>query len=216
MITYQAINLKVFEKIPPNIKSLLDVGCGAGNLGQAIKLSNHSCYIEGLTYSTEEKLLAEKYLDKVSCVDINKELPVFNQTFDCIVFSHILEHTYFPDKILLYFAQYLRPDGIIIIALPNVLFFKQRLTFLKGHFKYSPTGGLMDDTHFRFFDWETVDDLLDKSNLKCISKFADGNFPLPVVRQLFPTIAHKIDLFFVKKFPGLFGFQFILIAQLNK
>lgn len=185
-------------------------------MGQAIKLSNHSCYIEGITYSTEEKLLAEKYLDRVLCVDINKELPVFNQTFDCIVFSHILEHTYFPDKILLYFVQYLSPDGIIIIALPNVLFFKQRIAFLRGRFKYSSTGGLMDVTHFRFFDWDTIDDLLNNSNLKRLSKFADGHFPLPIVCKLFPTIAHKIDLFFVKKFPGLFGFQFIVIAQLNK
>ncbi len=213
MLTYQAFNQKVFEQIPKNIPSILDIGCGAGNLGHAIKSADKFCKVEGITYSPVEKKLAEQYLDKVLCVDINKDLPYFEYLFDCIIFSHILEHTYYPDKILVHFSKFLKKDGIIIIALPNILFFKQRIEFLKGHFKYSPEGGLMDDTHFRFFDWETADDLALHSGLKIIKKQAEGHFPFPLLRKYFPAVAHTIDDFFVKRYPGLFGFQFILILQ---
>jgi hypothetical protein len=75
---------------------------------------------------------------------------------------------------------------IIIVALPNVLHWKQRLEFLKGHFKYTE-GGLMDRTHFRFFDWQTAQDLLTQSGYQITQAEADGSFPLPVLRKLLPT-----------------------------
>lgn len=213
MLVYSAFNIDVFREIPSNLNTLLDVGCGSGQMGLALKQLNTQTFITGVTYSADEKLVAEQYLDSVLICDLNNILPKFDSTFDCILFSHILEHTYNPSKILFHFKQYLSPGGKIIIALPNILYYKQRLEFLKGNFIYSKSGGLMDITHFRFFDWQTAQQLVLDAGLNLNSIKATGNFPLGFFRKQFPQLATKIDNFFLRRFPGLFGFQFLLVAS---
>lgn len=212
MLIYDALNMDVLNAIPNNIYSLLDVGCGSGQMGLALKQNNSQLQITGLTYSEEEKIVANQYLDSVLICDLNSMLPKFDTSFDCIVFSHILEHTYDPSKVLFHFKQFLSPGGKIIIALPNILYYKQRIQFLKGYFVYSKNGGLMDITHFRFFDWNTTQQLIVDAHLKLNSIKATGNFPLGLFRKVLPQLASKIDIFFLRNYPGLYGFQFIVEA----
>jgi hypothetical protein len=49
--------------------------------------------------------------------------------------------------------------------------------------------------------------------LKIASKESLGNFPLPVIRKVVPSICKKIDQFSTAKWPGLFGFQFVFVAK---
>jgi hypothetical protein len=96
-----------------------------------------------------------------------------------------------------------------------VLHWKQRLEFLKGNFKYTE-GGLMDKTHFRFFDWETAFELIESSGFQVLKRYADGYLPLPGIRKLVPSIVPPLDQFASTKMPGLCGLQFIFVAQSSK
>jgi len=213
MLVYSAFNIDVFGEIPFDLHTLLDVGCGSGQMGLALKQRNSNTHITGVTYSADEKLVADQFLDSVLICDLNNSLPNFVRKFDCIVFSHILEHTYNPSQVLYHFKQFLSQGGKIIIALPNILYYKQRLEFIKGNFIYSKNGGLMDITHFRFFDWQTAQQLVLDAGLNLNSIKATGNFPLGFFRKLFPQLATKIDNLCLRRFPGLFGFQFLLVAS---
>jgi SAM-dependent methyltransferase len=208
---YKAINHPVFSYLPDNAKRVLDIGCGAGNLGAFIKKSKE-CEIVGITYSQLEMEQASKILDQALMVDLNTlKLPDLGQ-FDCIICSHILEHLYQPQHFLEKLHDYFTPDGKLIVALPNVLHWKQRLEFLQGNFKYTD-GGLMDQTHFRFFDWQTAQDLLTQSGYQILEAKADGSFPLPVIRKILPIIvSSQIDRSALSAYPGLFGFQFVFFA----
>ncbi|RTL49084.1 MAG: methyltransferase domain-containing protein [Sphingobacteriales bacterium] len=212
MLIYRALNTHVLNEVKEDAMRILDVGCGSGNLGAALKIQMPSRKIYGITYFESERLEASSRLDKVWVCDLNTTLPDLEGTFDCIIFSHILEHTMHPENVLLHFKQYLQKEGIVIIALPNVLFFKQRLEFFKGNFRYSNIGGLMDNTHYTFFDWNTAADLLLNTGLTIKKRYADGHFPLPLFRKILPGLSKKIDQFFLKLYPGLFGFQFILVG----
>jgi len=208
---YSSVNQPVFQQIPQQAKQILDIGCGSGALGQAIK-QKQSCKIFGITYSQNEADLASQYLDDVTVADINEiDLSTFGK-FDCIICSHILEHLYSPEKLLTKLHNNLTEDGVLVVALPNVLFFKQRWEFIKGNFKYTD-GGLMDKTHFRFFDWETAYQLLIETNWDVKQRIADTHFPLPFIRKFIRPLESTLNHLVAQKFPSLFGTQFILVAK---
>ncbi|WP_448562182.1 methyltransferase domain-containing protein [Trichothermofontia sp.] len=209
---YEAVNQSVFSYLPNNAKRILDIGCGAGNLGAVIK--NHKeCEIVGITYSQAEANQAAQVLDLCLVVDLNSETLPNISPFDCIICSHVLEHLYDPSRLLVQLHRYFTPGGRLIVALPNVLHWKQRLEFLRGHFKYTE-GGLMDYTHFRFFDWQTAHELLTESGYQILESKAGGCFPLPILRKILPIRASQgIDRTALKHFPGLFGFQFVFLAK---
>jgi 2-polyprenyl-3-methyl-5-hydroxy-6-metoxy-1,4-benzoquinol methylase len=208
---YSSLNKPVFLNVPVFAKTILDVGCGTGEMGKALKAGQKERIVCGVTYLQEEYDIATTVLDKVWMADINKDHVKIDERFDCIIFSHVLEHTYSPTAILKYFSHFL-DTGIIIIALPNVLYYKQRIEFLKGRFKYA-LYGLLDYTHFRFFDWETAQAMITEAGLEITFKKADGHFPLAFLRSISRYGSRLIDRFSLKRWPGLFGFQFIFIAK---
>jgi 2-polyprenyl-3-methyl-5-hydroxy-6-metoxy-1,4-benzoquinol methylase len=212
-MVYLAFNQKVFLHVPASAKIILDVGCGTGEMGKELRTNQKERIVYGITYLKKEYDIAAKLLNKVWLTDINSEEIKIDTQFDCIIFSHVLEHTYKPEAVLKYFSRFLKDEGLIIVALPNILYYKQRVEFLKGRFRYTSYGGLMDSTHFRFFDWETAQEMITNTGLKIISKETEGNFPLLFFRNILPSLSRKIDLFAQKKWPGLFGFQFVFVAK---
>ncbi|MEJ7738062.1 MAG: class I SAM-dependent methyltransferase [Chitinophagaceae bacterium] len=212
-IVYSSFNIEVFAKVPINALNILDVGCGTGIMGKVLKQQRKDRIICGVTYSKDEYVIANQVLDKVWIADINKETPMFDGTFDCIIFSHVLEHTYQPEKVLADFSSFLNKEGVIIVALPNILHFRQRIKFLSGSFQYSANGGLMDITHYRFYDWVTAQKMIISAGLRIIAKEGHGNFPLPFFRVLFPVLGKIIDRRASRLWPGLFGFQFVFAAK---
>ena len=210
---YQAINDSVLLQIPKTAKRILDIGCGSGNLGREIK-SKINCEIIGITYSQLEANHAASYLNQVLVRDLNSFEPSELGKFDCIICSHILEHLYQPNELLVKLRNTLTPDGILIVALPNTLHYKQRLQFLKGNFKYTD-GGLMDKTHFRFFDWDTAFDLVENADFEVIIRYADGHLPMPLIRKLkfIKPIVSYLDKLASTAFPGMFSVQFVIVAK---
>ena len=212
MLDYSALNHLVLNKVPSYALTILDVGCGTGIMGKALKSENSARKVDGITYSQSEFDAASKLLDNVWVADINERAPGIDTVYDCIIFSHILEHTFNPSQVLKNFSGFLKENGIVIIALPNVLQYKQRLEFMKGNFKYSLQGGLMDATHFRFFDWQSAQEMINDASLRIIDKKAGGHFPLFFFRRFLPDISRSIDRFSLKHWPGLFAFQFVFVA----
>jgi SAM-dependent methyltransferase len=211
---YEAVNETLILRVPKTTRRILDIGCGTGSLGKKIK-QEITCEVIGVTYSNLEAKFASTHLDQVIIWDLNNfELHDLGQ-FDCIICSHILEHLYHPQALLERLHNSLTPNGNLIVALPNVLHWKQRWEFIRGRFRYTE-GGLMDKTHFRFFDWETAHQLLEQSGYKIVKAEADGNLPLPVIRKFLPPrLSLWIDHTAVQKFPGVFGFQFIFVCNVE-
>lgn len=208
---YAAVNEPVLERIPESASRMLDIGCGSGTLGERIK-KKRSCEVVGVTYSPEEARLAQQCIDQVIVGDLNDFDPQPLGTFDCIVCSHVLEHLYQPQKVLERLRGSLTAGGVLIVALPNLLIWKQRLVFLRGRFRYADSG-LLDRTHFRFFDWQTAYDLVRDAGYQVTERVTVGYFPLPGLRRRLPGLAARIDRKAVALAPGLFGEQFILVGQ---
>lgn len=189
MLVYQALNQSVLARVPNTTKRLLDIGCGSGAFGQAVK-ERTGCYVEGITYSDAEAGLARRASDNVLVQDLNHFDPTNLGPFDCAVCSHVLEHLYAPENLLVKLRSCLTPTAILLVALPNILVWRQRWQFFTGRFRYTDEG-LMDRTHFRFFDFESASALLRGSGYQITSVEAEGGFPY--TRFLPAAVSQRID-----------------------
>jgi len=207
-LVYGAVNYPLLAYVPSTAKRILDVGCGTGSLGHVIK-RDLDCHVIGITNSQAEAPLAREHLDQVLVCDLNRFDVADMGFFDCIICSHVLEHLYQPEELLKRLRARLSFDGILIVALPNVLFWRQRIQFVLGAFRYTD-GGLMDRTHYRFYDWATAQALLALSGYSVIGARADGSFPLS---RCLSRLGRWLDRAAVSRSPGLFGFQFIFACR---
>src|SRR5271156_6060058 len=147
-------NLLLLDLLSPSVRSILDIGCGAGDNARVIRLKQPTAQIVGITLSSEEAGLAKQYLADVHVVDLDSSDLSFlgDCQFDAVILSHVLEHLKDPVAVLRRVLSYLRIGGQMLIAVPNVLEYKCRLRFLTGRFEYEDCG-IMDRTHLHFFTW---------------------------------------------------------------
>jgi 2-polyprenyl-3-methyl-5-hydroxy-6-metoxy-1,4-benzoquinol methylase len=207
---YDSINQAVLAEIPDDARTFLDLGCGGGSLGAFLKKDPEK-HVVGVTVAEDEATLARSRLDRVEIHDLNGFDPKDLGRFDCIICSHVLEHLYHPGQLLERLHNCVTTRGRLIVALPNILFWKQRLRFLGGEFRYSQ-GGVMDETHYRFYDWWTARELLTTTGYRIEASRADGGFPMS--RMLGRRFRATLDQTALVTFPGLFGWQFVFRCAL--
>ena len=208
-LVYRSVNQKVLDSVPSHVRNVLDIGCGGGDLGEALKMKL-KCKVTGVTFSHDEASLALTRLDRVEIADLNRLCPDALGQYDCIICSHVLEHLYEPEGLLRCLHEHaLIPGGVLVVALPNALYWKQRVQFLMGRFRYT-IGGIMDYTHYRFYDWVTASQLVRNAGYQILSRQADGIFPLS---RLLGPLRQVVDNMALRHAPGLLGTQFIIIAK---
>jgi 2-polyprenyl-3-methyl-5-hydroxy-6-metoxy-1,4-benzoquinol methylase len=110
-----------------NQLKVLEIGCGSCShvdLGQ-------NAYMVGIDIS-QKQLDRNTTLDEKICGDVESYfLP--QEEFDVIVCWWILEHLSHPDKALENCQKSLKKDGIMILAIPNVMSVKGLITKLTPH-----------------------------------------------------------------------------------
>lgn len=209
---YEGSNRALLQLIAPfQAGAALDCGCGTG--GNARGLRQLGWDVTGVTVSPRELEMASDSCEAVHLGDLNSGIPrEAGRPFDLIIFSHVLEHLLLPDVALRDAHRLLSPDGHIIVALPNVLYWRLRIKFLFGEFKYEPTG-IMDETHVRFYTFDSGIELLRSNGFEIVSTLGDGDLPLPFLRRLLPALARVMDPLASRLVPGLFGAQILYVAK---
>jgi SAM-dependent methyltransferase len=209
---HNAGNAPLLSLLPvaPGLR-VLDCGCGAGDNARILRDSGAS--VTAITASAEEEQAASKYCEKVMLADLNEGIPAEALSgYDVVMFSHVLEHLFDPAKALHDAAQILKKDGVLAVALPNALTWRTRLQFLLGRFEYAD-GGIMDDTHVRFYTFDSGQRMLQRNGFNVVVARADGIFPLSKCRKMVSAGAQgAVDRWACERFPGLFGFQSLYLA----
>ncbi len=205
---YGSVNPPVFSRLPREAGRILDVGCGDGTLARAIR-DEWPAAITGITHSPAEAERAEEVMERVLVTDLDRFDGAGLDRFDCVVCSHVLEHLADPWRLLRVLRPFLRPGGVLLVALPNLLFWRNRLALLAGRFRYAD-GGLMDRTHCKFFDWQTAAELVTQAGFTLTERSAHGAWP---GSHLLGPLKAPLDRIAESAFPGLFGWQFVIVAQ---
>ena len=213
-------NPPLIDLLSTGCNRLLDVGCGAGDNAALVKSRYSDCAVFGITHSTVEADIAKTRTVRCWVFDIEGNLPddLVHQSFDALLFSHVLEHVRDPAEVLTRFSGLLRSGGQVLIAVPNVLHWRMRVQFLRGRFEYD-VAGVLDDTHLRFFTYFTADQyLLSLSpDLKLTTKAVHGSVPLWLLRRhvFHPKWSKYIDNLGCRCWPNLFGHQ-VLISGVKR
>lgn len=210
-------NPGVVAMVTTEASTVLDVGCGAGDNAALLQSRVPAPRIFGITASQEESALARRYMEQVWTMDLEGVMPaqLQQQRFDCILCAHVLEHLRKPEVVVERLARLLNPGGQMVIAVPNVLHWRQRADFVAGRFEYA-SAGVMDETHLRFFTYDSAArHLLSRSpELRLTQRLAVGNVPLWLLRRkiLSKSASAKIDLVGSRLFPNLFGEEVVFTA----
>ncbi|MBF0164647.1 MAG: class I SAM-dependent methyltransferase [Magnetococcales bacterium] len=148
---YDGINGHLFNQIPEQATTILEIGCGHGLFGLRFKEQHPNVIYHGMELVPAVARVAASRLDRVWCGDIESiNLALIDSTFDCIIFGDVLEHLYNPLETLRKIRSLLNPGGCIVCCIPNVQHHSILHALLCGEFQYQ-NAGLLDRTHVRFF-----------------------------------------------------------------
>jgi len=144
----------VFELVPPDAASVLDVGCSNGALGASLRAAVPGRRVVGIELDVEFAREAGDHLDRVICANLESfdwERGLEGERFDCIVFADVLEHLIDPRRQLAGALRNLTPRGSVVVSLPNVRHLSALTSiFGRGTFPRRDRG-LFDATHLRWF-----------------------------------------------------------------
>lgn len=97
--------------------SLLDFGCGTGDFLGFVK--QHNIFAEGVEPDQHAREIA-KTVNGVDTYSIENSVNIEEGKFDVITLWHVLEHVHELHAQIEYFNKWLKKDGILLIAVPNI------------------------------------------------------------------------------------------------
>src|SRR5438105_1702869 len=103
----------------------LDFGCGDGH-GAGTYISQMGCGYVGADISLGALRKARAGALRVCQVRDPDQLPFRSGAFDAVVCLEVLEHLFRPDLALAEFGRILRPDGVLIVTVPNAAYWHRR------------------------------------------------------------------------------------------
>lgn len=167
---YQEARADMLPFIPQECKTILEVGCGAGNFGRQLK-ARQGAEVWGVEPDSEAASDACKVLDKVINDFFSRKVELPKNYFDCIVFNDVLEHTPDPWECLEYCRELLKqsPSACLVASIPNFRYIKNIYEILiQRDFGYVKAG-ILDKTHLRFFTLKSIYRLFDETRYDIIS-----------------------------------------------
>lgn len=166
--------------VPHGVGRVLDVGCGSGALGAAIRRERPGCTVTGIEWFEDALERARTRLDETWRIDLNafEDLPAGHGAFDAIVCGDVLEHLLDPERVLGVLRPYLAPDGRLVISIPNVRHWSVLFPLLV-HDRWEYTdAGLLDRTHVHLFTVTEMALMLDRAGY-AVAGVDSVQMPLP-------------------------------------
>ena len=151
---------EVVNLVPAEARTILDIGCGGGSLGKLLK-ERQTAVVVGCELDEHAAERASDVLDRVVVGNIENvnECDFDADSFDCVVCADVLEHLRDPAAALRRIHGWLKPDGQVVLSLPNARHHSVVTSLLAGNWTYE-AAGLLDDDHVRFFTRREIEKLL--------------------------------------------------------
>ena len=220
MSYYTNVNKDLLASIPMTARRILEIGCGDGSFGLAVKARNPQVEYFGVEVFETVAAIANERLDRVICGDIETEnvfqsvLDVFdNKPFDVIIFGDVLEHLIDPWKLLEKLRRLMSVNGACVACIPNIGHWSIHRQLLSGRWDYADAG-LLDRTHLRFFTQATMREMFVRAGfnvVKCQPRIIQQNKTNEAIELLQPLL-ETYGLNTEKAKLDLSAFQWIIVG----
>ena len=165
---FEFLRPEVLALVPESARHVLDVGCGAGKLGESIK-QRQPAEVVGIELNVQAAEKARTRLDEVCIANVEDDEVHFpDLRFDCIVCADVLEHLREPAPVLAKLRRWLAHDGVLVASLPNVRHHSVVSSLLEGNWTYE-SAGLLDNDHVRFFTRREIEKLLYRQGFEILT-----------------------------------------------
>jgi SAM-dependent methyltransferase len=148
----------LLSMISNDARSVLEFGCGEGGLGAALK-QRQPTRVVGVELDPRAAAVARKRIDDVYTGDVREIVSIIHEQFDWIVGGDILEHLDEPWTFLAELRRISKPDGRLLLSIPNISNVSVVGDLLAGRFDYVYMG-LTCVGHLRFFTKRTIGETL--------------------------------------------------------
>lgn len=159
---FQKDRLKLVEPLINSNSKLIEVGCSSGMF--LYHLKDKVKELVGIDFDSKSANYTSK---KCNCKTYTTEItetPLKEKYFDVICCFQTLEHTENPIEFINTLKRYLKPNGKIVIEVPNTYDVLIHTYKLKNHFKF-----YFHKAHLYYFTEKSLKTIFDISNIK-------GNF----------------------------------------
>ena len=198
-------------------QEVLDIGCGEGFFAE--KLIEQDNRVDGVDILAQPKhaQLFGKYVQADLDQGLDQALPALtNNTYDRVLLQDILEHVRNPHKVLTDCHQLLKPQGLLLVSVPNVANITVRLSLLFGRFEYADRG-ILDKTHLKFYTLNSARHLLEKAGYAIVTQKVTV-MPLELVLGMpadnpLMLAINTVLAMFTKLMPSLLGYQILFTAH---
>ncbi len=195
-------------------RRLLDVGAADGLLSRLF--TARGWRVTAMERDPARAAAGRASCDRMIVADLDRDIPVLEETFDVIVYGDVLEHLVDPLRTLVTLDERLAPGGLVVVSIPNVAHLWIRLSLLVGRFEYADRG-ILDRTHVHFFTERSLRELLARAGLRVV-RLEPTPAPLPLVvppRLHGPWLdaCHALNAAGARAFRRLLGYQFVALAR---
>lgn len=187
-------------------EKLLDIGCGSGNYLRMAKKLGVECFGSDIYSGKKGEFKSDdiKFFNKKA-----EELDFSDNFFDVITLNHVFEHLKDPHIILEKIRKFIKPEGIIILQVPNnrslssVIFrrFYQGIDSPRHYFVYNKKSmeNICDSRNLKikkiFYRSPVTSNIIAFSFIYLLESIFNKSRPSKIIRKVFGNIVFRLVLF---------------------
>lgn len=194
--------IKFIRKYFGKVKGLNILDCGISRGGVSDKLSKEFANCFGIDINPREIKGV-----KIIQADLNRGIPEFEIKFDVIFAGEIIEHLFDDIKFIRDCYSFLKPGGILIVTVPNLVSFLNRFLMFFGAMPL--TAYAAAPFHYHVYNRNKLKNLIKEEGFE-ILKATSSYLPLNIFAKI-PGIG-KVFGFLGDLFPSM-GNQLIVFAR---
>ncbi len=192
---------------------LLDIGCSRGEVAELI--DSPGIAYEGVEPFSDDYAFAVGLGLNVKQLTAEEAIRQLTNEYDLLVFGDVLEHLVSPSDVLSESRKILSQNGVVLLSVPNVAHFTNRISLFFGNWDYKDRG-IRDRTHLKFFTIKTIKEMCLAAGFQIIET---SYTPIPIEalangrRIPFFKYLDYVNYKLTQSAPKLFAYQTLLKLQ---